>query len=267
MIRAVLWDVDGTLAETERDGHLVAFNQAFEALGLPWRWSAREYGGLLAITGGRERLLYDLERRPNGPVDAESRAQLAARAHYLKNEAYADLVSRGGIPLRDGVVELFDECAMGRIPMAIVTTTSERNVDALLRVHLGAAWRSAFVTVIAAEQAPVKKPDPQAYRTALTAIGRLPSEVIAVEDSPAGVAAARAMSIPVIVTRSHYFADADVPGALAVGSSLGQRAGWVPALQGTDEGPVTLNDFSAWHALRSQRPEPTVSGWTLRGVR
>ena len=103
MLKALLWDVDGTLAETERDGHLSAFNSAFESLNLPWRWSEPRYGELLAVTGGYERLLHDMSQRSEAPADAAERAQLARRIHREKNRAYEEIVRRGQLPLRPGV--------------------------------------------------------------------------------------------------------------------------------------------------------------------
>ena len=101
-IKAVLWDVDGTVAETERDGHRVAFNQAFEACGVPWRWDEVAYGDLLRVTGGRERLMHDMNNRTDAPALAGQRDALAREIHAHKNAIYADLVKRGGIPLREG---------------------------------------------------------------------------------------------------------------------------------------------------------------------
>ena len=110
MLRSILWDVDGTLAETERDGHLKAFNQAFEALGLPWRWSERRYGELLAVAGGRERLLHDMQSQSRAPTDPRERLAVAERVHRCKNEFYASIVAGGDLPLREGVRELLEDC-------------------------------------------------------------------------------------------------------------------------------------------------------------
>ncbi len=110
LLRAILWDVDGTLAETERDGHLVAFNQAFEALNVPWRWSEERYGELLAVTGGRERLLHDMQCQDRAPADPQERRSLVERVHRLKNELYAAIVASGELPLREGVRELLVDC-------------------------------------------------------------------------------------------------------------------------------------------------------------
>jgi HAD superfamily hydrolase (TIGR01509 family) len=246
MLRAILWDVDGTLAETERDGHLVAFNQAFEALGVPWRWSESRYGELLAVAGGRERLLHDLLSQPRAPADAAQRAALVDRIHRLKNELYAAIIATGALPLRPGVAELFDDCAAAGVGMAIATTTSSANVAALLVARLGSDWRARFAAVICAEQAPIKKPDPQVYLLALQSLGLRPEETLAIEDSPAGVSAARAAQIGVVVARSFYFAQADVGYTLAVGASLGSGAGWQPPVTAPDQ-RIRLAQLSAWH--------------------
>lgn len=235
-LRALVWDVDGTLAETERDGHRVAFNTAFEALGVPWRWDEAHYGDLLHVTGGRERLLHDMQHQPHAPATAAAREDLARQLHRLKNERYAQLVTAGGMPLRPGVAELMADCRAAGTPMAIATTTSRSNVEALLSAHLGPDWERHFAAVVCAEDAPNKKPDPQVYLETLRRLA-LPAEaVLAVEDSSPGVRACRAAGVAVVVTRSVYFADADVSGALAVGPGLGSLAGW--QLAAGDEGPV-----------------------------
>ena len=228
MIKAVLWDVDGTLAETERDGHLEAFNQAFESLALPWRWSERRYGELLLVAGGRERLLHDMQSGGNAPAHPQARQALADQVHRLKNELYARIVADDNLPLRAGVRELLDDCERARVPMGIVTTTSRANVEILLKTHLGEDWESKFAIVVSAREAPNKKPDPQGYLAALDALKLRPHEVVAMEDAGAGVAAARAAGVPVIVTRSHYFPVGDSRGALAVGPSLARIDGWQP---------------------------------------
>ncbi len=249
MLGAILWDVDGTLAETERDGHRVAFNQAFETLGVPWRWNVQRYGELLAVTGGRERLLFDMQTQPLAPPHAAERESLAQRLHALKNQRYAQIVASGALPLRPGVRELMADCAHAQVRMAVVTTTSRVNVEALLGAHLGARWQLNFAVVVTAQEAPQKKPDPQAYHLALQRLQLPASAVLAIEDSPAGVKAARAADVPVIVTRSCYFPEHPVPGALAVGPSLGQTAGWQPAVtvgaRGVPE-RVDLGQLQRW---------------------
>ena len=232
MIRALLWDVDGTLAETERDGHLAAFNRAFEALSVPWRWSAAHYGTLLAVAGGPERLLHDMQSQPQAPADRATRARLARDIHRLKNEIYAAIVRAGELPLRAGVAELMAECRREGVAMGIATTTSPDNVAALLAHHLGRDWRGDFRTVVSAAEAPRKKPDPQVYHVALAALGLEPAACVAIEDAPAGIEACRRAGVPVIVAHSHYFPALPAGAAVcAAGPSLGSGTGWHPAPQ------------------------------------
>ena len=233
-LKALIWDVDGTLAETERDGHRVAFNEAFKALGVPWRWSEARYGELLRVTGGFERLLHDMAAQADAPTSQQEREQLARRLHKAKNERYAQIVAAGSIALRGGVRELLDECTAASLPMAIATTTSRSNVDALLAAQLGTRWEQRFACVVCAEDAPSKKPDPQVYRIALQRLSLQADQVLAIEDSPAGVQACVSAGVPVIVTRSVYFADAPVPGACAFGPGLHSAEGWQPAATGAD---------------------------------
>lgn len=242
---ALLWDVDGTIAETERDGHRVAFNLAFEACGVPWRWDEAHYGRLLRITGGRERILHDMRGRPDAPPLAAERDRLAAELHAKKNAFYAQLVETRSIALRPGVAELMHECLQRGLRLAIATTTSRVNVEALLRVHFGARWNERFAAVVCGEDVARKKPDPEVYRLTLKALAIGPLQAVAFEDSPGGVAAARAADIPVVVTRSYYFPNDTVEGAIAIGPGLHTRSGWLPALPG-DDGRVTLADVRHW---------------------
>jgi len=247
MPRAVLFDVDGTLAETERDGHRVAFNQAFEALQVPWRWDEAAYGELLSVAGGRERLLHDMQHRSAAPVATGEREALAASLHRLKNDHYARIVRRGELPLRPGIVALMADCQAAGVAIGIATTTTGANVDALLTFHLGAAWRGRFAAVVCAEDAPRKKPDPQVYELALRALARPAHEVVAIEDSPAGVEAARRAGLSVIVTRSCYFPATGHPEALAAGPSLGQPEGWHPRARAGVE-RIDLEQIVQWRA-------------------
>ena len=249
-IRVLLWDVDGTLAETERDGHRVAFNRAFEACGLAWRWDEARYGELLNITGGRERLRHDMTTRRDAPVLADERDALVATLHQRKNAIYADLVRAGGIPLRPGVANLMAHCREQGVRMGIATTTSRVNVDALLCQQLGPHWADWFAVVVCGEDVEHKKPDPEVYLRALQALGVGPLECVAIEDSPGGVAAARAANVPVIVTQSAYFCGATIEGAAAIGPGLETRSDWRPSLRTTHSAGmgVDLDDIRAWCA-------------------
>jgi HAD superfamily hydrolase (TIGR01509 family) len=222
MLRALLWDVDGTLAETERDGHRIAFNLAFDDLDLPWHWDEAHYGRLLAVTGGIERLLHDMSARPDAPTDRES---LARELHRLKTRHYADIVRGGGISLRPGVRELIADCAAAGLRQAITTTTSRQNVEELLAAN----GLDGFEFMLCADSAPRKKPDPQVFQMALERLGLPAGEVLAIEDSPAGVAACAAAGVPVVLARSAYFASTAAAAALAAGPGLHTTEGWSPA--------------------------------------
>jgi len=262
-LQALLWDVDGTLAETERDGHRVAFNLAFEDLQLPWQWDEARYGELLTVTGGRERLLADMATRADAPGTAGDREALARELHALKNRHYAALVHEGRLPLRPGVAALLDAAQAAGLRQAITTTTSRSNVDALLGVHLGPRWRDRFAVVVCGEDVRDKKPHPEVFHVALEALGLGPLEAVALEDSPGGVAAACAAEVPVIVTRSVYFETTTLEGAIAIGPGLDRRDGWTPSLRGT-EGGVDLTTCwpgsSRWTPCRSSA-DP-LPAWT-----
>lgn len=247
MIKALLWDVDGTIAETERDGHRVAFNRAFEALGLAWRWDEARYGELLRVTGGRERLLHDMATRSDAPVLLDERLALARRLHEVKNRAYGEIVASGSIQLREGVQPIMEQCRERGVRLGIVTTTSTANVQALMAAELGAAWQQRFDVVVCGEDTAQKKPHPEAYLRALAALKIAPNEALAIEDSPGGATAAREAQVPVVVTRSAYFANDPIDGAVAIGPGLHTRAGWRPEPR-TALGPVDLGDLVDWHA-------------------
>jgi HAD superfamily hydrolase (TIGR01509 family) len=226
-------------------------NAAFDELGVPWRWSAGRYGELLRVAGGYERLLHYMETESLAPPSMDGRQALAQRIHELKNRRYAELVTSGALPLRPGVRELFADCAGAGVRMAIVTTTSRGNVAALLGAHLGPRWHERFAAVVCAEDAPVKKPDPQAYRLVLERLQLPAAATVAIEDSRMGLQAAGAVGIPVLITRSIYFAYDSVAEALAVGPGLGTVSGWIPA---ADADPATdrvgLAQIRRWHDSR-----------------
>lgn len=247
MLKALLWDVDGTLAETERDGHRVAFNLAFEALGLPWRWDEARYGELLRVTGGRERLLHDMASRSDAPVLADERLALAAELHRRKTAHYAVLMRERPTPLRGGVRELVEAARREGLRLGITTTTSRANVVALLGHHFGPHWSQLFEAAVCGEDVQRKKPDPEVYTRCLAALAVEPNEAVALEDSPGGVAAAQAAGVPVVVTRSEYFADAPIDSAIAIGPGLHTREGWRPA-PARGRGGIGVDDLRHWCA-------------------
>ena len=208
--QAVVFDVDGTLVDSERDGHRVAFNAAFAAHRLPYRWDAAEYGRLLGITGGRRRLAAYLEDRGYAPAAA---AALAAQLHADKTARMRELVSRGGISPRPGVRELLAELAAAGVTLAVATTGTREWVEPLLSRLSGPA---RFAVVITGSEVTALKPDPAVYTEVLSRLGRKPGRVLAVEDSSNGLRAALAAGLDCIVVTNDYTRGQDFSGAAAV---------------------------------------------------
>ncbi len=238
-LKAVFFDVDGTLAETERDGHRVAFNQAFAALGVPIEWSVEEYGAWLAVTGGKERIRAYCDRHPEvGEIDDA----LIERIHLEKVAAYRRIVESGGIVLRPGVARLIEELRSCGVVMGITTTTMLDSLDVLLSVEIGPHWEEIFAVVGAGDVVPKKKPDPAIYSWALGALGAASSEVVAVEDSRNGLLAATGAGIATLVTPSYYTAGEDFSEASLVADGLGdpgKESRWRGRDNASGEGLVT----------------------------
>jgi len=219
-LKALLFDVDGTLAETE-EVHRQAFNAAFAGKGLPWHWSRDRYRELLKVSGGKERIRHFLSEDDPDRLAAPDVDELIAALHRDKTRCYTDAVASGGIDLRPGVARLLGEAKAAGLKTAIVTTTSRANVDALLLSAFGSGRPEAFDAICCAEDAPVKKPAPDAYLWTLGVLGLEGSECVAIEDTANGVVAARAAGVPVLVTESLYSKGENFDGGLAVLSDLG----------------------------------------------
>ncbi len=198
-LRALLWDVDGTLAETERDGHRRAFNRAFAERGLPLHWDARSYGRWLAIAGGRERIRAALRQLEQADPDPRRVDDLQA----CKQRHYGALMAAGALQLRPGVAELIAAAAAAGLRQAIVTTSARVAVRALAERLLG-AQAAAFELWVCGDDVARKKPDPEAYGLALRRLGIGAAAALAIEDSPAGLTAATAAAVPCLLTLSHY---------------------------------------------------------------
>jgi len=220
-LRALLLDVDGTLADTE-EVHRQAFNAAFAEAGLDWEWDQELYHELLAVTGGKERIRYYLDtRRPDFvlPLNADA---FIAQLHASKTNYYVDSLAAGKVPLRPGVERLIRDAHANGLRLAIVTTTTPDNVSALLQ-HSFSADASAWFDVIAAGSiVPSKKPAPDIYHYALDKLGLGPGECIAVEDSYNGLLSAQAAGVDSIITVNRYTEQQDFSGALLVLDHLGE---------------------------------------------
>lgn len=196
-LSALLWDVDGTLAETEFEGHRVAFNRSFEAAGLPWRWDRPTYGRLLAVGGGHERITAFL-RQVEGRTPERGRVEELQRR---KQAFYAELVQQGRLALRPGVARLVADAAAAGLRQGIVTTSGRSAVQALLEGAPPALGR-AFDFWVCGDDVARKKPDPEAYRLALGQLGGSESGVLVLEDSPVGLAAATGAGLSCLVCLS-----------------------------------------------------------------
>lgn len=207
---AVIFDVDGTMVDSERHGHRVAFNVAFEERGLPDRWDEATYGRLLEITGGKRRLTHYLLDK-GYPQDQA--CSLAASLHARKTELFRQLIDAGEVPARPGVTRLLDELAEAEVPVAVATTGSRAWVEPLLKRLFGL---DRFTVILTGTEVPDRKPDPAVYVEALERLGAPAGQVVAVEDSANGLAAARSAAIGCLVVTNDYTAGQDFDGAALV---------------------------------------------------
>ena len=217
-LKCLLWDVDGTLADTERDGHRVAFNMAFEEAGLDRRWSVETYGELLKVTGGKERIKFDIERGDMPDMPYEKIAELHAR----KTVHYQTLIADGLIPLRPGVLRLLEEAYAAGVILGVATTTTPSALDALIEHSLGKEWFDRFAVLAAGDIVPHKKPAPDIYDYALEQLSMAAEHTVAMEDSGNGWLAARDAGLKCVVTINDYTANQDFTGADLVVSELGE---------------------------------------------
>jgi len=221
-LKAVIFDVDGTLAETERDGHRVAFNLAFLDAGLDWDWDEELYGKLLAVTGGKERIRYFLS---DFKTDFEYEGDLSsfiASLHAEKTKHYVKLLESNAIALRPGVVRLIDEIRKSGLRLAIATTTTPENVTALVSNTLGKDALEWFDCIAAGDIVPAKKPAPDIFDYCLQQLKLNAEQCIVFEDSANGVRSSCGANIATIVTLNDYTKEDDFSGAISVVDHLGE---------------------------------------------
>jgi HAD superfamily hydrolase (TIGR01509 family) len=209
---ALIFDVDGTLAETE-ELHRQAFNHAFARHGLDWQWDRAVYKDLLRVTGGKERIRAYHARLGIAPALPD--ADIAA-LHRIKTVHYAELVETGCCPLRPGVTDLLIAAKARGQRLAIATTTSHGNIDALLSRALGRRWAADFDAIVAGDDVRHKKPAPDVYFEILARLKLNAPDCVAIEDSANGLSAASRANIPVLITKSMFFRDDDFSGARVV---------------------------------------------------
>lgn len=219
----MLFDVDGTIAETEGQGHLPAFNQAFEEFGLTWQWSVTDYAALLRITGGFERMLA-YAQRVGDPIGQSGAGQRTLKSiHQRKNAVYAERLAAGDIRPRKGFTSLVQAIVAAGQSWAVVTTTSRTNWEVLYR---DAICREQTVPppvlAVCGEDVQAKKPDPQAYALALTQLKRAACDCVAIEDSRNGLLSACGARIDTVVVRSQFFGRQEFPEARLVVGELSE---------------------------------------------
>lgn len=249
MLKALIFDVDGTLAETE-DLHRRAFNAAFRALGLPWAWTPERYAELLSVMGGKERLAHYIDTAHGD--EAAALHALAPEIHDRKTRIYGDLVESGSLCLRPGIARLLAEAVEAGIALAIASTTSRPNIDRLLAVNFPVG-ATPFGVIACGDEAARKKPAPDVFALALARLGVEAGEAIAFEDSAAGIRSARDAGLAVVATRSRYTEGHRLDGAFSAISDLGEPGAPHRHLGGAawPGGFVTLAGLRAWHAARA----------------
>jgi len=245
-LEALIFDVDGTLADTERDGHRVAFNAAFAEHGLDWHWGEALYGELLQVAGGVERMAHYACVHRSLVLPKAELAVLLKRLHASKTRHYVQRVAAGAVQLRPGVERLIREARREGLRLAIATTTTRDNVIALLQATLGADAPGWFEVMGTAQEVAAKKPDPAVYRWVLERLRLDADAALAFEDSGHGVTAATGAGLRCVVTPTDYSADDDVAAATVRLADLDHHPD-DPAR------PVTLADLRRWHA-QSARP-------------
>lgn len=245
MLEALIFDVDGTVAETE-DIHRRAFNLAFARHGIDIAWDAREYRRLLRVAGGKERIARSLaEHETPRPADE------IREIHETKTRFYEMLLAGEGAPWRTGVRRLMLEARRQGMRLALATTTSESNLAPLFAPVLGAAWRSSFEAIVAGDAVPKKKPAPDVYLEALRRLRTRPERAVAFEDSQAGVRAARAAGLAVVATPSGWLAGDDLSDADLLLEHLGDAGAlWDQRHPLVRNRWLSAPDLVAWHERR-----------------
>jgi HAD superfamily hydrolase (TIGR01509 family) len=219
-MRALIFDCDGVLADTERDGHRVAFNRAFRAMGLDVEWDIELYGRLLQIAGGKERMrhFFDTTAWPANVGDKDAFIQ---DLHRRKTDLFMQIIESGELPLRPGVRRLVDEAIGDGMPLAVCSTSNERAVNRVIETMLGAERKARFAAILAGDVVKKKKPDPEVYDLARQRLGLPGRDCVVIEDSRQGLLAAKAAGMWCVITTNGYTASEDFAGADLVVPELG----------------------------------------------
>jgi len=219
-MEAIIFDCDGVLADTERDGHRVAFNRAFAKKGYPIEWGVELYGELLEVSGGKERMRHYFDSY-GWPCDVTDKNTLIKELHKLKTDFFLQIIESGELPARAGVTRLIDEAIAADVTLAVCSTSHERAVNLVVEKLLGSERKARFSAILAGDVVSKKKPDPEIYSLASERLRLEPSECIVIEDNRNGLLAAKAAGMYCIITTNGYTKDEDFTEADLVVSELG----------------------------------------------
>lgn len=221
--RALFFDMDGVIIDTERDGHRVAFNKAFEHFGYDFRWEVERYHSLLQVAGGKERMRhYFNEEGLFQELTPSDMTEHLKKLHARKTEIFLDMLQSGNLPLRPGVKRFMSEAMELNLTICVCTTANERAAAAVTEKMLA---EIEFDHVLAGDVVSKKKPDPEIYLLALEKTGLAPEACIVIEDSAIGVAAARRAGLAVVATTNSYTEREDLQEAAIIVSCLGEPDG------------------------------------------
>ncbi|WP_182353295.1 HAD-IA family hydrolase [Flaviflexus huanghaiensis] len=246
-MKALIFDCDGVLADTELDGHLVAFNETFEHFGLPFRWSKEKYDELLAVGGGKERFIAFVKENPDyEKALPEPLEDFVLKVHAEKSKRYIDRVEAGLLPGRPGVARIINEALDAGWQVAVASTSAVASVEAVIRTVIGEEGRQRLAGVWAGDMVPKKKPAPDIYLEAMKGVNVEPENVVVVEDSNTGAKAAAAANVRYLVTLSTFTVNEEFPKATTVVSNLGEPGEPATIREGADvlqDGMITVESL------------------------
>lgn len=219
-MKALIFDCDGVLVDTERDGHRVAFNQAFAQFALGIEWDVELYGELLKIAGGKERIKHYFESAGWPSTAGPDHDAFVLQMHEAKTAIFGEIIASGLLPLRPGVVRLVDEALAEDLRLGVCTTSNPRSVSGVLDL-MGPERKDRFEFVLAGDAVQRKKPDPEIYNLAKQRLELEPSECVVIEDSRNGLLAALGAGMPCFVTMSAYTQDEDFSESIGIAAELG----------------------------------------------
>lgn len=263
-LKAIIFDMDGTLADTE-EIHRQAFNLAFAEFRLPWQWSPDEYRELLAISGGRERIRSDLQARKVSVGGPRALWRRAEAIHVRKSEIYRELLVGGSIRLRPGVERLIGEALRTRIRLAVATSSSRSNLEALISNTLGPDAMRWFRAIVTCDIVEDKKPSPAVYQFALAELGLEPECCVAIEDTRNGNLAALAAGLRTVITTHAYTRDSDFKGASLVVDSLGEPGSPFQVMSG-DSCKSQFVDIQLLRQLVRRDTQSAQENWEVQAV-